>query len=529
MAFRKKVKKLFSKLHHNNDAAAGSAAGQSDTATPPARRASVANAAEPPRSARAPDARPPPLISKASAFPTAINRNYRPSGVVADLGDKFGHPFSTDVDGATGIREDGYILPHPGQAAGPAFVQGSTEDRLIRPGVVAEGRNTSVVTVATTASSDYDQHSTTNSLHNQPVHASGVAVRRDHSLPNVNDDGHDFDDRKSHHSMDSEYSSPPPSLPSTFMYPPPSRTNTLHSRRSPDINIIKTNSNPLDGHPIPEITRSTFSNVSTNSTTDVSRSLSPPVVQQTIQPVQREEETTVITREHHHHEVHPIIQPVVAQQTLPPKYFLESEDKLLREISAEEARRYGEPVWRGDVTVASESVEDELNKMSLGGHNETVRTRLSTPESKPVQRMAGDRLSMQPLPGDRLSMQIPPLVPRRHSEHSQHMTPVGDDDNDRPDRVVAEPLLPLPVSTTGDDCNSDGSVSEISDAPRGVSRDGRMGGVRDTMNKELLEEEEKDVMTHLNAPATQQRDTSGMQRMGTFGRAGGRSADVNSL
>jgi hypothetical protein len=159
MAFRKKVKKLFSKLHHNNDAAAGPAAVQPDTTTPPARRASVANAAEPSRPIRARDARPPPLISKASAFPIAITSNYRPTGVVADLGDKFLDPFSKDVDGATETREDGYILPHPGQAAGPAFVQGSsTEDRLIRPGVVAEGRNTSVVTVATTASSDYDQH-----------------------------------------------------------------------------------------------------------------------------------------------------------------------------------------------------------------------------------------------------------------------------------------------------------------------------------------------------------------------------------
>ncbi|CCX30907.1 Protein of unknown function [Pyronema omphalodes CBS 100304] len=374
---------------------------------------------------------------------------------------------------------------------------------------------------------------TTNSLHNQPVHASGVAVRRDHSLPNVTDDGYDYDNRRSHHSMDSEYSSPPPSLPNTFMHPPPSRTNTLHSRRSPDI-ISKTNSNSLHGisrsnsHPIPDITRSTFSNVNTTSTTDISRSLSPPVVHQTIQPVQREEQIAVITREHHHHDVHPIIQPVVAQQTLPPKYFLESEDKLLREISAEEARRYGEPVWRGDVAVASESVEEELNKMSLGDHKETVRTRLSTPESKPVQRMAGDRLSMQPLTGDRLSMQIPPLVPRRHSEHSQHMTPRGDDDDGHLDRMVAEPLLPLPGSTIGDDWNSDGSVSEISDAPRGASRDGRTGDARDAIYKELLEEE-KDVMTHLNAPATQQRDTSGMQRMGTFGRAGGRSADVNSL
>lgn len=170
MAFRKKVKKIFSKLgQHSNKPPSNSGTTSTDGISGDV-------AALPPPRSQIPTARPPPLISKKSAFPQAVSTGYHPSGVVAEYpGQSSSIPnditpieeiarHRENGDGETKTREDGYTLLHPGIETGPQYIRDfdegtspQNEDGLLKPGV-AEERKTSQATMYTTASSDYDQH-----------------------------------------------------------------------------------------------------------------------------------------------------------------------------------------------------------------------------------------------------------------------------------------------------------------------------------------------------------------------------------
>jgi len=70
-----------------------------------------------------------------------------------------------------------------------------------------------------------------------------------------------------------------------------------------------------------------------------------------------------VTREQHHHHVRTRILPVVDRHVLPTKYYLQFDPdnpRALREISAEEAKTYGEPVYQAEHTVAGDSHAEKM-------------------------------------------------------------------------------------------------------------------------------------------------------------------------
>lgn len=101
------------------------------------------------------------------------------------------------------------------------------------------------------------------------------------------------------------------------------------------------------------------------------------IVHTTVHPVVTEEQLQRVTREHHHHHIHPLIQPLVSRHILPTKYYLQTDPadpSVLREISAAEAKAYGEPVYTAEHVVAGDPVAEEVF-----GSVPTTHTRIATP------------------------------------------------------------------------------------------------------------------------------------------------------
>jgi hypothetical protein len=87
------------------------------------------------------------------------------------------------------------------------------------------------------------------------------------------------------------------------------------------------------------------------------------VVHTTVRPVVTEEQVQRVTREHHHHHVRTRILPVVDRHVLPTKYYLQFDPdnpRALREISAEEAKTYGEPVYQAEHVVSGDPHAEEV-------------------------------------------------------------------------------------------------------------------------------------------------------------------------
>lgn len=72
----------------------------------------------------------------------------------------------------------------------------------------------------------------------------------------------------------------------------------------------------------------------------------------------------MITREVHKHEVNPRIQPIVDRKYLPTKHYLETEAGELVEISADEAKQYGEPIMKCE-HITEDSIADEFPHLPL--------------------------------------------------------------------------------------------------------------------------------------------------------------------
>ncbi|KAF8250001.1 hypothetical protein K440DRAFT_193664 [Wilcoxina mikolae CBS 423.85] len=357
MPFRKKVRKIFSKLNLNQHSK------PSTTNNPDL------NISAPPPRTQLPTARPPPLISKPSAFPQSVNSGYHPSGVLAEYPGQISTVpngitpieevarLRQNGDGETSTREDGYTLLHPGIETGPQYIrdfdEGTAPDTpaTLRPGK-GEERKTSQATMDTTASSDYDQHSLTQSLRNTPVPAPGAQLMQDHKSKNTKQ------------SIDDQLQLP-----------------------LSDLHISEQSRTPTPPF-------STASPSPTQHTLDISHTLSPPVIHNKIIPITKEELLHVHTIEHHHHHIQPRIQPVVDTHTLPPKHYLETSPGELREITPEEAREYGNPIWTGETVVAG----DGDVGVAGDGVRETERTRLATPVGqKPQKRVA---VPILPLSGE---------------------------------------------------------------------------------------------------------------------------------
>ena len=79
--------------------------------------------------------------------------------------------------------------------------------------------------------------------------------------------------------------------------------------------------------------------------------MAPAITHTTIRPERRENEHRVHTVERIHHHIRPTIQPVTERQSLPTRFYLETGPGQMHEISAQEARQYGEPVWNGETLV----------------------------------------------------------------------------------------------------------------------------------------------------------------------------------
>ncbi|KAF8535497.1 hypothetical protein BDD12DRAFT_937960 [Trichophaea hybrida] len=343
MPFRKKVRKIFSKLNLNQHS------------KPSTTNGPELNISTPPPRTQLPTARPPPLISKPSESPQSVNSEYHPSGVLAEYPGQISTVpngiipieevarLRQNGDGETSTKEDGYTFLHPGIETGPQYIrhfdEGTAPDNpatlKLRKG---EERKTSQATMDTAASSDYDQHSR------------GVKLMQDHKSKN-----------------------PEQSIDDQLQLPLSDFHISEQSRTSPF---------------------STASPSPTNHTLDIFHSLSPPVIHNKITPITKEELLHVHTIEHHHHHIQPRIQPVVDTHTLPPKHYLETSPGELREITPEEATEYGDPIWTGETVVAG----DGDVGVAGNGVRETERTRLATPVGqKPQKRVAEPIL---PLPGE---------------------------------------------------------------------------------------------------------------------------------
>ncbi|ODQ51875.1 hypothetical protein SAICODRAFT_26294 [Saitoella complicata NRRL Y-17804] len=86
------------------------------------------------------------------------------------------------------------------------------------------------------------------------------------------------------------------------------------------------------------------------NTTDLTSTIAPPVIHETVIPHEREEFTQVITRDRHVTHVQPLVVPVLERVFLPPIHVLEKEDGRWYELDSDRINaKYGlTPVeWRG--------------------------------------------------------------------------------------------------------------------------------------------------------------------------------------
>ncbi|KAI5781520.1 hypothetical protein EDC01DRAFT_632797 [Geopyxis carbonaria] len=185
----------------------------------------------------------------------------------------------------------------------------SKEDR---PGGLAFTRTATRTSVNTWASSDYDGHSTTQSLGPSPVPSSGKRL-----VENFRPDSVAFQGLKPRGaSLDGD----------------------LHEGMTEGVQPTSA----LNGD-VPKVA----------------------IVHERIRPVETEERFEVITREIHKHEVNTRIQPIVDRTYLPTIHYLETESGELVEISADEAEKYGEPISKSEHVVAGDSIAEEFPDIPL--------------------------------------------------------------------------------------------------------------------------------------------------------------------
>ncbi|KAA8897509.1 hypothetical protein FN846DRAFT_231933 [Sphaerosporella brunnea] len=424
MAFRKKVQKFLSKLHHNKHRKSSPESGspQKNNSNPPRpSTAATADTVRPPgtnvyqhaETTSAPITVPkPPMLRADSEFPREINPGYIPSGVLsvnsvsaARIGtlrrETFGemsnaspHTSPTEQRFASSLdpEDSGHFVDENNTQVLGLQRHGDSKrysNQTLRTHDSVSGLNSrpvdrtmSNVTTDTLASSDYDQHSITVSLNAGPVSAAGKRVMED-----------------------------------------------FHNVEIP----------PVPTHPLAtSLSGTTPSQASrtVTETTDITSTYAAPIVNTVVKPVEQHTETHVVTTEHHYHHVQSRVQPVVEQHFLPTKYYLQSpSSEHLHEITAEEAAHYGEPINRGQHVVAGDDIEKEIP--SLGQH-ETVRTRLPTPHhghsdhtvAEPDLPLPGSNVDLGEMPsGGAHAHHAAAAHAHRHHHHHHHDDEIHDSDS----------------------------------------------------------------------------------------------------
>lgn len=71
----------------------------------------------------------------------------------------------------------------------------------------------------------------------------------------------------------------------------------------------------------------------------------------------------------------PKVQPIIDREYLPTKYYLQTEEGQLKEISSEEARFYGEPIWRGEQIIAADETVEEAMGLSDSRRGRGIKDR----------------------------------------------------------------------------------------------------------------------------------------------------------